>query len=217
MISPTRQGNGSDEAQKFPIASGVLGGFGGFLHQSFRRHDYLLGRRNAQAFLRWNFGLPESNPLFHGVAIDADRWHVRSADGKTHTLAATADQTLERKRFAIKEGGPRVEYGYPIIPLVDRLLTAVEIPPADLPRPQDIDLDILRDKIHKRAKKVIQTLVEVDLQKTMQSAGIDGGPFAWAEGKAAETFGAPFLADIATKKAVATIEAAAKQVEKAFE
>ena len=35
MISPTRQGNGSDAAKQFPIASGVLSGFGGFLHESF--------------------------------------------------------------------------------------------------------------------------------------------------------------------------------------
>ena len=51
MISPTREGANPDEAKRVPIACGVLGGFGGFLHESFRRHDYLLGRRNAQAFL----------------------------------------------------------------------------------------------------------------------------------------------------------------------
>ena len=72
MISPTRIGNGSAAAKQFPIACGVLSGFGGFLHESFRRHDYLLGRRNAQAFLRWNFGLPETNDrLFKGVALMA--------------------------------------------------------------------------------------------------------------------------------------------------
>ena len=33
MISPTRVGNGSAAAKQFPIASGVLSGFGGFLHE----------------------------------------------------------------------------------------------------------------------------------------------------------------------------------------
>ena len=51
MIAPKRNGNHSEAAEKYPIACGVMGGFGGFLHESFRRHDYLLGRRNAQAFL----------------------------------------------------------------------------------------------------------------------------------------------------------------------
>ena len=92
MISPTREGNGTPEAKAFPIACGVLNGFGGFLHESFRRHDYLLGRRNAQAFLRWNFGLPDSNALFRGVPIDQDRWHVRDPEGA-------------QKRFPLKPTG----------------------------------------------------------------------------------------------------------------
>ena len=70
LISPAREGNGSAAAKKYPIACGALDGFSGFLHESFRRHDYLLGRRNAQAFLRWNFALPKGNPLFDGVAIN---------------------------------------------------------------------------------------------------------------------------------------------------
>ena len=106
MISPTRQGNGSDAAKQFPIASGVLGGFGGFLHELFRRHDYLLGRRNAQAFLRWNFGLPETNDrLFKGVAINGDRWHVRDADKETATLSAGADEEPRQEKIRRDVGG----------------------------------------------------------------------------------------------------------------
>jgi hypothetical protein len=46
------------------IASGALKGFGGFLAQEFREHDFLLGRRNCQQFLAMHFTLPIENPLF---------------------------------------------------------------------------------------------------------------------------------------------------------
>ena len=46
------------------IASGALGGFSGFLSREYRRHDYWLGRRNCQQFLRRFFTLKEDNPLF---------------------------------------------------------------------------------------------------------------------------------------------------------
>ncbi len=46
------------------LASGRLGAFAGFLSESFRHHDFLLGRRNAENFLRNYFSLPADNPLF---------------------------------------------------------------------------------------------------------------------------------------------------------
>jgi uncharacterized protein (UPF0297 family) len=38
------------------LASGLIGGFSGFLKKAFRSHDYQLGRKNCQAFLRYYFG-----------------------------------------------------------------------------------------------------------------------------------------------------------------
>ena len=179
MISPTRRGNGSEAAKQFPIASGVLGGFGGFLDESFRRHDYLLGRRNAQAFLRWNFGLPETNDrLFKGVAINGDRWHVRDADKETTTLTAAADKNLGKKKFAETWGGEKTRYGFPIIPLVDRLLTPIEIPVSDMPEPDNVDRAALAAKIEARAKKVIATLIDVDLRRVTHDLGLDTGLLA---------------------------------------
>ncbi len=107
MISPTREHDPDNTlAAKLPIACGAMSGFSGFLHELFRRHDYLLGRRNAQAFLRWNFALPETNPLFEGVAINQERWRVKRADGRTGSIAAGADAALPDKTFA-----PRVDFG----------------------------------------------------------------------------------------------------------
>ena len=209
MISPTREGNGTPEAVAFPIACGVLGGFGGFLHESFRHHDYLLGRRNAQAFLRWNFALPESNSLFAGVPIDKDRWHVRNADGESRSIAANADQTLPKKNFATSVGGAKAEAGFPIIPLVDRLCVPIEIAPADMPRPEDIGIHELKGKIHARANSVVATLIDVDLRRETDNMN----PLVRAAVRAgAREFGTQII----TEKATSTIIAAIEQVTKAF-
>jgi hypothetical protein len=40
-----------------------LGAFGGFFERGFRAHDYALGRRNCQKFLRDHFILPVDNPI----------------------------------------------------------------------------------------------------------------------------------------------------------
>jgi hypothetical protein len=217
MISPTRQGNGSAAAKRFPIASGVLGGFGGFLHESFRRHDYLLGRRNAQAFLRWNFGLPETNErLFKGVAINGDRWHVRDADNATTTLTAAADKDLGKKKFAETWGGQKTRFGFPIIPLVDRLLTPIEIPEVDMPKPDDVDRAALAARIETRAKKVIATLIDVDLRRVTRDLKLDSSWFTHVAMFGADRVGGPFLAEVLAKKAEAVIDGALDQVREAF-
>jgi hypothetical protein len=217
MISPTRIGNGSAAAKQFPIACGVLSGFGGFLHESFRRHDYLLGRRNAQAFLRWNFGLPETNDrLFKGAAINGDRWHVRDADNQTATLAAGEEKSLAKKRFAEVVGGPKTTFGFPIIPLVDRLLTPIEIPAADMPKPDEVDRVALAGKIDTRAKKVIATLIDVDLRRVTHNLGLDADWFAHLAMFGADRVGGPFLAQVLAKKAEKVIDDALGQVKAAF-
>jgi Patatin-like phospholipase len=217
MISPTRQGNGSDAAKRFPIACGVLDGFGGFLHESFRRHDYLLGRRNAQAFLRWNFGLPETNDrLFKGVAINGDRWHVRNADNETGTLTAGDEKKLGKKKFAETVGGQKTTFGFPIVPLVDRLLTPIEIPAADMPKPDDVDRVALAAKIDGRAKKVIATLIDVDLRRVTRDLGLDSSWFSHVAMFGADRVGGPFLAQVLAKKAETIIDQALDQVKQAF-
>ncbi len=217
MISPTRIGNGTPAARQFPIACGVLNGFGGFLDESFRRHDYLLGRRNAQAFLRWNFGLPESNErLFKGVAINGDRWHVRDADNQTATLTAADETKLGKKMFAETVGGQKTTFGFPIIPLVDRLLTPIEIPAADMPKPQDVDRVALGAKIDARARKVIKTLIDVDLRRVTHDLGLDSGLLATTAMFGADWLGGPFLADVLAKKAETMIDGALEQVKAAF-
>lgn len=66
LIAPQRNVNNVE--QRYKIASGLLGGFGGFLDEKFRAHDFQLGRRNCQEFLRSIFGLPASNTIVAPLA-----------------------------------------------------------------------------------------------------------------------------------------------------
>ena len=45
------------------VAGGAFDGFGGFFDQSFRLHDFVLGQRNCQNFLREHFLLSVHNPV----------------------------------------------------------------------------------------------------------------------------------------------------------
>lgn len=80
------------------IASGALQGFSGFLDRRFRHHDFLLGRRNAENFLRNYFALPAENALFH-----QGWWEARSAEEREElrTLTAAPDSAKEVERLII--------------------------------------------------------------------------------------------------------------------
>lgn len=69
MIAPTRE-NPTDVTVTWGPTESLMGatlnGFLGFAAQPFREHDFLLGRRNAQQFLRQHFALPAAHPLFAG-------------------------------------------------------------------------------------------------------------------------------------------------------
>jgi hypothetical protein len=98
MIVPTRRDQ-NEEKVSHPIASEMLGGFGGFLKKRFRMHDFQLGRRNCQQFLRKYYGIPRpdcsNNPVF------------------AHYDAADLDKFIDK--FGVKRDGTGV---MPIIPLV---------------------------------------------------------------------------------------------------
>lgn len=62
LIAPKRDYGPTDTTHA--LCAGGLGAFLGFFHRAFRCHDYQLGRRNAQQFLRKHFTLPNENQLF---------------------------------------------------------------------------------------------------------------------------------------------------------
>ncbi|MBE7175716.1 MAG: patatin-like phospholipase family protein [Mucilaginibacter polytrichastri] len=86
LISPSRNRYGLPLDGEKAIACGTMSGFGGFLHRSFRVHDYFLGRRNCQKFLKDIFTVPASsmNPIFEeGYQEIPDTKPFLSSDGKS--------------------------------------------------------------------------------------------------------------------------------------
>lgn len=144
LIVPKREDN--DEFRTHPIASAVLNGFGGFFDRSFREHDYRLGRRNCQRFLRFHFGLPvselENNPVFAGKwtkeAIERFAYD-RLDDGKTVSFVPFIPDT----RMENIKKSTVTEEQQPVYPKFDARL-----------------LKKYRGKIWKRAWLVIYTMVQ---------------------------------------------------------
>lgn len=61
LIEPIRKVeiNGEWVRPKSDLASAPVGGFAGFLNKDLRKHDFQLGRKNCQNFLRYHFALPQ--------------------------------------------------------------------------------------------------------------------------------------------------------------
>lgn len=80
LISPGRtmvnQGGCAD------LAGAWLGGLGGYLSRDFRRHDFLLGRRNAQQALATHLTLPAHHPLFSRWTEPQRRRHAVGPQGE---------------------------------------------------------------------------------------------------------------------------------------
>ncbi len=68
LVAPSR---GDIKPTTHPLAAGGLGAFLGFCHESFRIHDYLLGRRNCQQFLLQHFSLPATNSIIKAGYCDS--------------------------------------------------------------------------------------------------------------------------------------------------
>lgn len=72
LIAPRRKD--ADKSSSGVLATGLLGGFGGFLDRAFRDYDYQLGRYNCQRFLAEYFTVSKRNPIAYDGAAGAPRW-----------------------------------------------------------------------------------------------------------------------------------------------
>lgn len=81
FIIVPRRGEAVRKRPSDDLAGASLGGLGGYLACDFRRHDFLLGRRNAQQALAEHFVLRSKNPLFDGwTAAQRERYRVPGRD-----------------------------------------------------------------------------------------------------------------------------------------
>jgi hypothetical protein len=105
LIAPTRR-NAAGEREKYPIACGTLGGFGGFLSQRFRMHDFQLGRRNCQHFLRSYFAIPaeacQKNPVFSHYTHSEIETHSIERDGKRFMPVIPLTGSAKEQAFPLR-------------------------------------------------------------------------------------------------------------------
>lgn len=130
LIGPSRvidDGTPNGKEQLYGIASGLLGGFGGFVARSFRDHDFQLGRRNCQRFLQDAFALPPENEIIKG-------W-IAGAGARSHP-AFKAIPSHE------------MPDAYPIIPLFGTAKDEVVL--SAWPRISQVRFDILQTRIAAR-------------------------------------------------------------------
>jgi hypothetical protein len=135
VVAPSRpkpQPGGGDE--RYGIACGLLGGFGGFLSRPFREHDFILGQRNCQMFLKTSFALP-----FYNKAIA--QWPQAARDKPDFAAPAAAGQPPQ----------------YCIIPLMGKAKDEVAAPPWQ--QMSQNDFDAMQTRIAQRLDKVAQTLL----------------------------------------------------------
>lgn len=139
LIGPRRVVDG--KPQRYGIASGLLGGFGGFVARSFRDHDYQLGRRNCQKFLMTAFAVPSDHAI-------------------VQSWPATLDKTLFQ---ALAEATDRAGVvSYCLVPLFAAAKETVALPP--WPRITQADLDRLMQRIGVRFDRIAPLLIQQNVR-----------------------------------------------------
>jgi hypothetical protein len=141
VITPTRDKTARESQKgKWPaLASNSLFHFGGFVSEEFRRHDFLLGRRNCQRFLQKYFILPVENPLF-------ERWPPG--------LKQRGSPYLRKIPVDGKE-----TYYLPIIPLVGDLNGETREPQPPWPEMPEAGLEKLKKGLSTRTRLAVNQTV----------------------------------------------------------
>lgn len=161
-IVETRDANGKIERrevdERYAIASGLLGGFGGFVARAFRDHDYQLGRRNCQRFLRHIFTLPPKHPMFQSWPPEAKINPVFEAK-PTKTMGT----------------------GYSVIPLFGAAREEVALPA--WPRISQDRFETLQERIEKRFDYVAPALLAQNVKDPLRTLlGLAVRPFPYGIG-----------------------------------
>jgi hypothetical protein len=109
------------------LQCGSLGAFGGFFCRDFRKHDFLLGRRNCQQFLRQHFAVLTTNPIV--------------AEGMT-TAGPYAAQISNQFLIDCPSPNPALPLGkvwMPLIPLCGKATAEVPLPARGAIAPGQLD------------------------------------------------------------------------------
>ena len=151
------------------LASAPLYAFGGFLDEQFREHDFQLGRRNCQWFLRQHFTLHRENPIFEHDAEAAykaieDPEHPFD-DGEWPIIPLVGSAAKEVEPWGCRTKGRREQVASS---------AAQEAPLPVMPRRSLLDL---RDALRRRCDLLVSAYT-AEVFKEYPSLRL-GGRFSW--------------------------------------
>jgi hypothetical protein len=142
-----------------PLAGSLLQAFGGFVARVFREHDYQLGRRNCQWFLRSHFGLPWDNAIM-----------------RQYSLSTAARERLDaRFGFSAAKNEPSSVEGrlFPVIPVLPELVPEITVSRNAIDQK---DLKDLGELAVDRVKRVAKALLTESGAGVLSDVAFDG---AW--------------------------------------
>jgi len=132
----------------------LLGAFGGFFERGFRAHDYQLGRRNCQKFLRDHFRLANENPIIQ---------------------AGLNKLSEDRRNAAIQAFDPQQHHTIPIIPLCGSAVPEVPAPvPATIAQARvNHVVNWVVDRLHAVAKPLLDSALGTGLESFTVRSAVD--------------------------------------------
>ncbi|MGA2814166.1 MAG: patatin-like phospholipase family protein [Candidatus Acidiferrum sp.] len=137
---------------KDALQCGKLGAFGGFMERSFRAHDFLLGRRNCQMFLKTHFRLPVDSQV------------IAAGQTKTGSYAETVQSRFASDPPPGVSVPPGGKVWMPLIPLLGSASAEVRAPSRGV---------ITEDKIKTIANMVLSRV------NAIKGPLLTGAPAAW--------------------------------------
>ena len=142
-----------------PLAGSLLQAFGGFVSQSFREHDYQLGRRNCQWFLRSHFGLPWDNAVMEQYSLSS-------------AAQARLDDQFGFSAAKEESAGPQKRL-FPVIPVLPKLTPEILVTRNAIDQDKLMDLG---DMAVDRVKRVVGELLKQGGAGTLSDVGFNA---AW--------------------------------------
>jgi hypothetical protein len=164
LVRKHQSGESAATAKQPPaLQCAALGAFGGFFERTFRAHDYALGRRNCQKFLRDYFVLPANNAIIEPPLDALDSETHAAVIGKFSRRApgvyAESGEALQRNGRPLPMAQAMADNNWiPIIPLCSNAV-ADPLPPVPREQISSANVRLIVGLILKRFRAVIHLLL----------------------------------------------------------
>jgi predicted acylesterase/phospholipase RssA len=154
----------ADNPKQDALQCGLLSAFGGFFERGFRAHDYQLGRRNCQKFLRDHFRLSALNPVI--------------SEGLNRLVAAD-------RASVIAAFDPRQHGTIPIIPLCGTAVAEVQAPSLATITSARVGhiLNWIVDRLHAVAKPLLESAIGSGIENWAARSAVDTLISTWGKAK----------------------------------